>query len=133
MRYILKSLGKTFSVAALLMALCVASYSEASTSLGVYEGNGCDGVTNLAGYTNWFGRQPDHVLDFFSSSSWAAMMTDATWAVSCWKRQGKTVVFSVPMLPSDGSTLAQGAAGQFDDKFRALAKLLATNGYGNAI
>jgi len=119
--------------AALILCAGVVAQSNATTSLGVYEGNGCDGVTDLAGYTSWLGRQPDHVLDFFASSSWTAMMDDATWAVGCWKRQGKTVVFSIPMLPQDGSTLAQGAAGKFDDKFRALASLLATNGYGNAI
>lgn len=114
------------------MYFSLASQSYANASLGVYEGNGCDGVTSLTGFVSWFGRQPDHVLDFFASDSWTSMMDDATWAVSCWKRQGKTVVFSVPMLPKDGSTLAQGAAGKFDDKFRTLAKLLVDNGYGNA-
>jgi len=135
MRSVLKNLKSTlFSVCAMLVAcLGVATETNATASLGVYEGNGCDGVAGVAGYASWLGRQPDHVLDFFASSSWTAMMEDATWAVGCWKRQGKTVVFSIPMLPQDGSTLAQGAAGKFDDKFRALASLLATNGYGHAI
>jgi hypothetical protein len=110
-----------------------ASIARAAPSLGVYQGNGCDGLTGLAAFTSWFGRQPDFVLDFFASDSWTSMMGDATWAVSCWNRQNKTVVFSVPMLPADGSTLAQGASGQFDDKFRALAQMLKSKGHGKAI
>ncbi len=133
MRNILKQLGKTLSlaVAALIASLCIATPSEA-TSLGVYEGNGCDGVSSLTSFVGWFGRQPDLVLDFFAADSWTSMVNDATWTIGCWKRQNKTVVFSVPMLPQDGSTLAQGAAGNFDSKFLALAQLLANNGYGNA-
>ncbi len=134
MRNMLKQLGKTLSFIAmtLVISLCITTTGKAATTLGVYEGNGCDGVSDLAGFVNWFGRQPDFVVDFFASDSWTSMMNDATWAIGCWKRQNKTVLFSVPMLPQDGSTLQQGAAGNFDDKFRALAKLLASNGYGNA-
>jgi hypothetical protein len=121
------------SVTLMMVCLLASTSSRAAPSLGVYQGNGCDGLTGLAGFASWFGRQPDFVLDFFASDSWTSMMGDANWAVGCWNRQNKTVVFSVPMLPTDGSTLAQGASGQFDDKFRALAQMLASKGHGKAI
>jgi hypothetical protein len=125
--------AQLMSAMLLIVGVCNSTSSSAASALGVYQGNGCDGLTSLAGFNSWFGRQPDFVLDFFASDSWTSMMGDATWAVSCWNRQSKTVVFSVPMLPSDGSTLAQGANGQFDDKFRALATMLASKGHGKSI
>jgi len=129
--------AQLLSVMLLMMGVVISTPSKAATSsgakLGVYQGNGCDGLNGLANFASWFGRQPDFVLDFFASTSWTEMLNDASWAVGCWNRQNKTVVFSVPMLPQDGSTLAQGASGRFDDKFRALAKMLVSKGHGKAI
>lgn len=120
-------------LAMLIVMLCFGSNTIHAAPLGVYQGNGCDGVKRLKEFSGWFGRQPDFVLDFFDSASWMSMLDDARWTVNCWAREDKTVVFSIPMLPKGGATLAQGAAGNFDDKFRELAELLVANGYGEAI
>lgn len=103
-----------------------------ATPFGVYQGNGCDGVKHLKEFSGWYGRQPDFVVDFFAADSWKSLMDDANWTVRCWAKQHVKVVFSVPMLPN-GSTLADGAEGKFDDNFTALAKLLVANGYSDAI
>lgn len=100
---------------------------------GVYQGNGCDGAKRIGDFSRWLGRKPDFALDFFAAESWQAMMDDANWTVKCWAKHGTKVVFSIPMLPNGGHTLADGAAGKFDDKFRQLAQLLAANGFGDAI
>ncbi len=104
-----------------------------ATQFGVYQGNGCDGAKHLPTFVNWFGQKPDFVMDFFAVDSWQSMMDDANWTVRCWAKQHMKVVFSVPMLPHGDDTLADGAAGKFDDHFRDLAKLLIKYGYGDAI
>ncbi|MGC3980681.1 MAG: glycosyl hydrolase [Steroidobacteraceae bacterium] len=130
-RFLLSRFLLGLPLALLSMALLPVS-GEAAIPMGVYQGNGCDGVKKLTTFTGWFGRQPDFVLDFFAADSWTSMSGDATWTVGCWQKQNMKVVYSIPMLPNDGSTLAQGAAGNFDDKFLALAQLLVSKGYGEA-
>lgn len=118
------------------LLLCIvlalpAGYASAAP-LGVYQGNGCNGVKALTTFVSWFGRDPDFVLDFFDTSSWTNMYNDAGWTVSCWGRYKRQVVFSVPMLPGGTDTLADGAAGKFDDQFRKIGELLVSRGYANA-
>ncbi len=114
------------------LSTCFSLKSQAAT-LGVYQGNGCDGVSQLQNFTDWLGREPGFVLDFFSSDSWQEMLDDATWTMKCWKAQHMNVVFSVPMLPKGLNAVTDGAAGKFDSHFRSLAQLMVANGYGNAI
>jgi len=121
-------------VSLLLILLSVLPYGRASAaSIGVYEGAGCTGVTALSNFVGWLGRQPDQVLDFVASDSWQAMADGANWSANCWRATNAKVVFSVPMLPAGANTLAEGAAGKFDDKFKQLATTLVNQGYGNAI
>lgn len=105
----------------------------AAVPIGVYQGNGCDGVKKLENFKSWYRRSPDYVIDFFAMDSWESLQGDATWAVRCWAKAKMTVIFSVPMLPRGGATLAEGAAGKFDDQFKKLATLLVDNGYGSAV
>lgn len=120
-------------VVSLCLALSLPLASASAAPLGVYQGNGCNGITALKKFTGWFGREPDFVLDFFDTSSWTNMQGDAGWTVSCWSRDNhRQVVFSVPMLPGGSDTLADGAAGKFDDQFRKIAELLVSRKYGNA-
>lgn len=111
----------------LMSNICMAS------SFGVYQGNGCDGVRHLRAFSSWLGRQPDFVLDFFADDSWDSMLGDANWTIKCWARAQMKVVFSVPMLPRNDGTLAEGAVGRFDDHFRKLAQLLVAGGYGKSV
>lgn len=106
--------------------------AQGTPLLGTYLGNGCDGLKRVGAFSEWLGREPDFMLDFFAFDSWQSMMDDANWTVKCWRRANTTVIFSVPML-AKGSTLAQGAAGDFDEYFRKIATLLVENRYGDAI
>jgi Glycosyl hydrolase family 26 len=120
-----------------LIMTCVLMMSalptQAAVPLGVYQGNGCTGVKKLGEFTDWFGHQPDFVLDFFDMGSWQSMQDDAGWTVSCWARTQHQMVFSVPMLPGGKFTLAEGAAGQYDEQFTKIATLLVSRGYGDAV
>ena len=120
--------------ATLLICSGLASAPRAeAAALAVYQGNGCDGVKQLPQFTQWFGRQPDLIVDFFAMESWQSMMDDANWTIWCWAQQNRKVVFSVPMLPNGNDTLADGAAGKFDHIFTQLAQEFVKNGYGDAI
>ena len=42
-------------------------------------------------------------------------------------------MYSVPLLPKDGSTLAAGASGAYDAHFETMARELVAQGQGDAI
>ena len=107
--------------------------SASAASLGVYQGSGCTGATALNNFVGWFGRKPDQVLDFIASDSWQAMLDGSNWVSGCWHNVNAEVVFSLPMLPEGTDTLADGAAGKFDDKFEQIAAVLIAKGYGDAV
>lgn len=124
-------------LATLLVALTVsgalpAQELQAARTFGVYLGAGCDGAKRLGPFGRWLGREPEQVIDFVS---WKVLAEGTTWGMRCWQKSGqKRVVFSVPMLPDDKSaTLADGAAGKFDELFRNYARQLVKHGYGDAI
>ena len=109
-----------------------AQTADAAAELGVYQGAGCDGARNLQGFERWFGRSPDQVLEFIS---WDMLEARGAWAVRCWSHAGeKEVVYSLPMLSADHrGTLAEGAAGKYDDLYRDFAVILRDNGYGKSV
>jgi len=99
--------------------------------VGVYKGAGCDGVKGAESFTKWFGRSPTQTLEFIS---WSVLSAGTTWGVGCWKNaKQKTVIYSLPMLPDKGATLADGAAGKFDTLFRNYATKLVAAGYGDTV
>lgn len=118
-------------VASAILSVAFAGNQAQAAELGVYQGNGCDGVKKLETFAAWFGRKPDFVLDFFAMDTWDSMYSDAQWALGCWAKQGIKGVWSVPMLVG-GTTLAKGAAGEYDAQFIKLAQLLVSKGYGNS-
>ena len=124
---------RVIGLAALAMVPIAAQTADArSVPLGVYLGAGCTGTERLPKFREWLGRDPDQTLEFIS---WDVLSKGTTWGVKCWSKAGrKNVVYSLPMLPPNKSaTLADGAAGKFDDLFRNYATKLVQNGYGNAI
>jgi hypothetical protein len=110
------------------------SHAQAQTDapLGIYGGAGCDGVKAFNTFSTWLGRRPPRALDFMS---WASLRENSPWSMNCWKAAGvKDMTYSLPMLPEDGSaTLAQGAAGEFDELFRTFATSLVERGYPRAV
>jgi hypothetical protein len=100
------------------------------STLGVYTGGG-----NAAGFTSfssWLGQRPAYAMDFLPGGSWSEI-EQPSWFLSQWAGTGAQVVLSVPMLPSSGATLAQGATGAYDSYFKTLALALVTGGDSNAI
>jgi Glycosyl hydrolase family 26 len=132
----MNALHCVLAVMAVLAAVATGSNERQSTghepALGVYQGAGCDGVKHLQNFEQWFGGKPDQVVDFVS---WSVFKAGTTWGMRCWSEAGqKNVVYSVPMLPPDHSaTLADGAAGHFDDLFTAYAQHLVQYGYGGSV
>ena len=106
--------------------------AQSAALLGIYGGAGCTGVQAHESFANFLGRRPQHALEFMT---WASLNENSAWSMNCWKSGGiESITYSVPMLPADGSaTLADGAAGRFDDVFRAFANRLVERGYPNAI
>jgi hypothetical protein len=106
--------------------------ASAEVPLGVYVGAGCGGADRLVKFQAWLGRKPDRVLEFMT---WQTLVESSTWSMSCWKGADvQWITYSLPMLPEDGSaTLAQGAAGHFDEVFRNFATTLVARGYPHAV
>ena len=108
------------------------AHAQSATSLGIYGGAGCTGVLAHEKFAAFLGRRPQRALEFMT---WNSLLENSAWSMNCWKSGGiQHITYSVPMLPADGSaTLAQGAAGRFDDVFRNFAARLVERGYPNAV
>jgi len=119
------------TAAFLAVPLAFASPASADPLMGVYKGAGCDGAGRLPRYEGVMGRKLDSVTDFFSSESWDSLMSGATWALGCWQGKPYKLMIGVP-LTVKGATLAQVAAGQYDDQFSKLGALLVAKGQANA-
>ena len=100
--------------------------------LGVYVGGG---PTNVPPFDQWLGASVTRGSDYFATGSWSAMVSDAQWAIGNWKKAnlGISMSFALPMLPADNvSTLALGAAGNYDPNFTAIGTALVNGGFANA-
>jgi hypothetical protein len=98
-------------------------------TLGVYSGGG--NVSGANAFGTWLGRRPAYALDFLPQQTWSDI--DSDWIFQRWAGTGYQMIFSVPMLPASGATLAQGAAGAYNAHFTRMAQALVANGQGNAI
>jgi hypothetical protein len=101
---------------------------NSTPALGVYAGPGDPAA--VASFASAVGVPPTFVLDYLDGSSWSTI-ADPDWIVSKWKGVSYTMMFSVPML-ARGSTLAEGATGQFDPMFVQLAAKLVAEGFGSS-
>lgn len=122
------------AAAAAVTAACSWASPASAAALAVYQGAGCDGVKRLDQFVAWFGSKPDRAVDFFAINSWDNLLSSAAWSIKCWQKTGLPMTFSVPMLTqSPGDSLAKGAAGEYDQHFRTLARYLVNNGHAEAI
>ena len=133
--------------AALLSALLGKPLSAVATSqpqMGVYKGarggSTAPSYSDYAGmhqFETWFGYQVPRSIEFMSNSSWSDFDGASAWSAnltSGWPPQRWRATFSVPMLPTDGtSTLALGATGSYNLHFTNLAQVLVSAGEGDAI
>jgi hypothetical protein len=112
-----------------------ATTSTAGTERGVYVGAGCDGSGRIAAFNTWAGKPVTRGSDGFSYTSWTNMVSEAQWAIGCWQRVslGLKMTFQIPMLPADNvSTLALGAAGNYDTNFTQIGNALVGGGFADA-
>ncbi|MBW3609260.1 MAG: hypothetical protein KY463_13065 [Actinobacteria bacterium] len=114
-----------------LTALPATAGAQPADTLGVYAGAGAPEA--VARFESRIGRPVAVVHDNFSKESWSAL-TDVGWWLSQWgpTKYAQRVVYTVPMLPNSGGTLAEGAAGAYNEHFRLLALKLVAGGAGNA-
>jgi hypothetical protein len=114
-------------------------------ALGVYAGNNNQaGVNSFAATTGAHVTMAETYLPWGASTGtsagWSYLTTPSTLAswLSSWKGTSDQMVIGVPMVALNSSgnpenTLAQGAAGDENDNFVAIAKNLVALGFGNAI
>ncbi len=97
--------------------------------MGVYVG--AANPSGVDAYGEWLDREPTYAVDFLASNTWSEI-SNPTWWLDGWQGSPYHVVFSVPLIPSDGSTLGLGASGAYDYHFTNLAQKLVAYGYGDA-
>ena len=114
-------------------------------ALGVYAGtNNQAGVNNFAATTGAHVTLAETYLPWEANTGtsvgWSYLTTPSTMAswLSTWSGTSDQMVIAVPMVALNGSgspenTLAQGAAGDENANFVAIAKNLVALGFGNAV
>jgi Glycosyl hydrolase family 26 len=111
-------------------AVVPGSAASSSAGIGVYRGAASPGEVSAFG--SWLGRSPTYALDFFAGDTWS-QIESPDWWLNAWNGTPYTVEFSVPIIPSSGGTLQEGASGAYNSHFQKLAQTLVAHGRGNAI
>jgi len=74
----------------------------------------------VAAHERWLGRRVDVVLEMIPQDSWSGIERPVR-QLETWKGTPYEVVFTTPMIPRDGSTLARCGAGAYDEHWRRFA------------
>lgn len=102
----------------------------ASVAVGVYVGPGAPAAAASANRA--LAGKVTYALDFLPANTWAQLSDPGTF-VQSWRTTNLRMVIGVPMLPTEGGTLAQGAAGAYDGVFSLLASRLVGAGLGHSV
>jgi hypothetical protein len=103
---------------------------QSTSVLGVHRGSQ---PAEVAEYEAWLGSPVPYALEFLGrGANWDAI-ANPSWVARRWNGSGRTVVFSVAMLPNTQHTLARGAAGAYDQYWRSFARTFVAAGRGDAI
>ncbi|HEV2713579.1 MAG TPA: glycosyl hydrolase [Gaiellaceae bacterium] len=97
--------------------------------LGVFAGT--KNPEGVAAFATWLRRPITRVLEYLGYASWSDIENPPE--IDVWKGRGYRMVYAVPMLPASGASLRTGAAGTYNDRFRALARRLVDAGQANAV
>lgn len=124
----------TTFVAAAALAICVLAvpaHAEAST-VGAYRNSG--DPAGMAEFEQWTGDTTEFswALDFLPYSTWSSIES-AQWWAAMWAPSRFRTIYSIPMIPATGGTLAEGASGANNDHFRRLAQTLVAGGESDAV
>ncbi len=114
----------------------VGPHTAKTTELGDFAGSGDPGA--LAGFASITGTHPVLASDYLlRASGWDGMDGaggSEDWMLDQWRNTGYRLVLGVPILPGgSGGTLAEGAAGAYNQYFTILAQTLVHDGAANAI
>lgn len=106
--------------------------SPEAVPIGVFHGFAA--TQDVAEFGKRLGRPVDLAHDYLGRSSWTSIK-DAYHLATRWRDAGFAgrTVFTVPMIPNTGGTLASGAAGRYNHHFRELAETLVEHGHDMAI
>jgi hypothetical protein len=85
---------------------------------GVYVGNNPKSVGQ---FEQWFGKEADAILSYTGDKDWADYEGSVGWAMGLWRPLNRPVLWSVSFMPK-GCTLADAAAGKYNDHWRTVAK-----------
>jgi len=111
-------------------------HTAKTTQLGDYAGSGDPSA--LANFASITGTHPVVASDYLlRTSGWDGMDGaggSEDWMLNQWHNTGVRLVLGVPILPGgSGGTLAQGAAGAYNQYFTILAQTLVKDGAANAV
>lgn len=104
--------------------------STSVPSLGLYTGPGAAALSRSV--DSALGGKVTYALDFQPAPTWTAL-SDPAWLSNSWASSPFHMVVAVPMLPTSGGTLAEGATGAYDGVFSLLAQRLVAGGLGQAV
>ena len=112
-------------------AFGVSSGASSPPPLGIYLGyENTSGVSSLG---SAIGQQPSYAMDYLDGTSWSDMESGAANEAAAWSSSGRSMTFSIPMLPNSGATLADGAAGDYNAYFETIAQGLIANNEASSI
>jgi len=101
---------------------------------GVHVGAGCQARADLPKFERFANRKVVRVVDAFNQTSWQEFQSSIPWISRCWAGAPVKLTLSVPMLVySGGGTLAEGAAGKYDDIFTHIAQTLVADGHNDIV
>lgn len=115
-----------------LFAAGNARAADPASTLGVFAAPGDPSA--VAMFESRVGHPVSTVVDYLPRNTWTEIESPqwwtGVWGGSTYKNR---MVYSIPMLPASGTTLASGAAGSYDSHFVTLAQRLVAGGQGSAI
>lgn len=119
-----------------LASAIMGPHTAKTTQLGDFAGSGDPGA--LASFASITGTHPVLASDYLlRTSGWDGMDGaggSEDWMLDQWRNTGYRLVLGVPILPGgSGGTLADGAAGAYNQYFTILAQTLVNDGAANAI
>ena len=96
----------------------------------MYRGSG--NPTAAGEFAVWAGAEVRWTLDFLPSATWTDIESPSWWT-SRWSPSPFRTIYSIPLLPNSGGTLAEGASGTYNDHFARLGRALVAGGEADAI
>jgi glycosyl hydrolase family 26 len=106
--------------------------SATPAPIGVFPGSAA--TRSVLRFEHTLGRPVDYGHDYIHKSTWRSI-TNVRWLARSWTAAGfagRTVI-TVPMLPDHGGSMAAGAEGKYNPRFRRLARQLVAGGQGAAV